>query len=1262
MKFIGAHIFDYDATFRSNVNVTGNLDVDGTINIDAADIDGNLQLDGTLTVGVDDTGYDVKFYGDTSGRFMFWDASQNKLRASDNVQLTVGSSVDFQISHDGTNTLLQNNTGNLDIKNNQNDGDITLSSDDGSGGMTPYLTLDGSEVHTAVHKEMNFQDTVRATFGASNDLQVYHDGSNSYIQNETGILYIWQGLTDGDISFVCDDGSGSETPYITLDGGLGFTTLQKNLRANDDVRILVGSSQDAEFFHDGLNTSIRNITGDLQIRQAADDKDIIFKCDDGSGGETAYITLDGSAGYTTVQKDIRFEDDVKAQFGNSGDLRIDHDSSGYGYVQNLTGALYFSQYAADQRIYFQADDGSGGITTYFMVDGGFSTPYTVFPDNSTLAIGSGLDLRIMHNGSDTFIDQTGNGDLYIRQKNDDKDIVFQSDDGSGDVTTYFKLDGSATELVASKNLRFDQSPSYIFFNGNNTFVGELSNSGKLQLRGGGSNMAATVYIDSSGNMGLGTSAPSSKLDVRGTVQVGVDDTGYDVKFFGATSGRYMLWDESDDSLQLPDNTVIKIGTGLDLKLKHDGTDSYIDNTTGDLKIRNFADDKDIVFQSDDGSGGTTEYFRVDGGSERIRVSKNLRLSDSVSLQLGNVADLSLTHDGTNSEIVNNTGDLRIKNRADDKDIIFETDDGSGGTTAYITLDGGDTITKFNKNVLFGDNTYIYIGAGFDFHFSHNGSDSLMQNAAGDLYIRNGADDKDIIFQSDDGSGGVETYFFLDGSTGLTQFPDDKSLTFGTGNDLRIFHGSNASVIDNYNYNLTIRNRADDGDISFVSDDGSGGLAEYFRVDGGITKTLFSKDALFTDSAKANFGSNSQLTIKHDGSNAEIKTVAGDLAIRNAADQGDITFQADNGSTGTTTYFQLDGSAADGTFVYSKFLDNSVLGFGTGGNGRLQIFHYNSDSTIQNTVGDLIIKNTADDKDILFQSDDGSGGVETYLFLDGSGSRTIVPDNKILGIGTSTDMYFSHNGTHSEIVAQNGNLTIKNTADDKDIIFQSDDGSGGVTTYFYLDGSAGGSDPATVFPDNSYLHFGGGFDLNIGHNGSTSYITNNTGDLYIRSTADDSDIQFQCDDGSGGVATYITLDGSHTRTKFDKKILIADSEYVGVGDGADLQIMHNGTNTLVDNITGDLYFRNYADDKDIIFQSDDGSGGVATYMTIDGGDGDIKVHKNFEIEKTLTLGHTADPSDPATGHSVVWSDTSGNLKVKINVAGTVVTRTLAAYED
>ncbi len=69
-----------------HVSLAGNLDVDGTTNLDAIDIDGNVQLDGTLTVGVDDTGKDVKLFGATSGAYLLWDESADKL-------LTAGGAV-----------------------------------------------------------------------------------------------------------------------------------------------------------------------------------------------------------------------------------------------------------------------------------------------------------------------------------------------------------------------------------------------------------------------------------------------------------------------------------------------------------------------------------------------------------------------------------------------------------------------------------------------------------------------------------------------------------------------------------------------------------------------------------------------------------------------------------------------------------------------------------------------------------------------------------------------------------------------------------------------------------------------------------------------------------------------------------------------------------------------------------------------------------------------------------------------------------------
>jgi hypothetical protein len=54
--------------------------VKGTLNVDeAVTFDSSLTMTGALTVGVDGTGHDVKFYGDTASAYMEWDQSADDL-------------------------------------------------------------------------------------------------------------------------------------------------------------------------------------------------------------------------------------------------------------------------------------------------------------------------------------------------------------------------------------------------------------------------------------------------------------------------------------------------------------------------------------------------------------------------------------------------------------------------------------------------------------------------------------------------------------------------------------------------------------------------------------------------------------------------------------------------------------------------------------------------------------------------------------------------------------------------------------------------------------------------------------------------------------------------------------------------------------------------------------------------------------------------------------------------------------------------------
>jgi len=78
MSEAGAATFN-DKIVATELDISGNIDIDGTSNLDAVDIDGAVQIDATVTVGVDDTGYDVKFFGDTASAYMLWDTSADDL-------------------------------------------------------------------------------------------------------------------------------------------------------------------------------------------------------------------------------------------------------------------------------------------------------------------------------------------------------------------------------------------------------------------------------------------------------------------------------------------------------------------------------------------------------------------------------------------------------------------------------------------------------------------------------------------------------------------------------------------------------------------------------------------------------------------------------------------------------------------------------------------------------------------------------------------------------------------------------------------------------------------------------------------------------------------------------------------------------------------------------------------------------------------------------------------------------------------------------
>ena len=113
-------------------------------------------------------------------------------------------------------------------------------------------------------------------------------------------------------------------------------------------------------------------------------------------------------------------------------------------------------------------------------------------------------------------------------------------------------------------------------------------------------------IASTGTLAVtGASTLSSTLTVAGTSQlnstltVGVDDTGYDVKFFGATSGSYMHWDENIDTLVLGVGSKMVMGNTsattilqVETPVEADGVSNVVSASFG--KVENYSHYIDVI--------------------------------------------------------------------------------------------------------------------------------------------------------------------------------------------------------------------------------------------------------------------------------------------------------------------------------------------------------------------------------------------------------------------------------------------------------------------------------------------------------------------------------------------------------------------------------------------------------------------------------------------------------------------------------------------
>ena len=658
---------------------------------------------------------------------------------------------------------------------------------------------------------------------------------------------------------------------------------------------------------------------------------------------------------------------------------------------------------------------------------------------------------------------------------------------------------------------------------------------------------------------------------------------------------------STGGLFLPDNAIIQVGNSNDLQIYHDGTNSVLNNTTGNLQIYNNADDKDIQFIADDGSGGTATYFYLDGSGTRTIFEQHTRHIDNIYSAFGTDADLRIFHDGTNSKIQQSsgaTGDLVIEQAVDDKDVKIRSDDGSGGLTEYFRADGSTGEAKLYN---YGNLKFKTSNTGIDVTGTTVTDALTVQTVQGNIEIANSSA---VIDMKRAGT----NYIVASNSSG--------NLRLGSGN------------------NFNRLNIANNGDISFYEDTGTSQIL-YWDASAeslGIGNTT---PAYKIDISNTNGGVLARFKDSDSSHNGII--IAGDV------NAGWLGNSASN--TGEGIYYQ---NSINAMRMYANSSEIARL-ISTG----LSI----TSGSLQISATDVItsarrLKNLTLETMLGIQLPAYSSGTSGSRFLNGA-SNSIV-NHPISGEVWHDIFAFRRFYNWTYETSTDGNSFTSATIDDKAFDHRDVSSYEAINStikavrwivqgvqyakikYFSISADYSPSAPNVIFKvesssdGNTWTTRVDAVTTNLSTNHAFFKTTTDINDDYLRITLTKETISNTSNVDINRLCAWSYRSGDQGKGKefhlpfkyvAQSSIDFVDNQRLRLGDGNDLQLYHNATNNYIESHTGQLYINQYANDSDVYIQSDNGSGGTATYFLADGSEGSVKLYhygsKKLETSSTGT---------------------------------------------
>ena len=670
------------ATFNNKIvatelDISGNVDIDGTTNLDAVDIDGAVQLDATLTVGANDQGYDVILYGDTASANLTWDTSVDDLILNGAARIVIP---------DGQLVLGSTAVSSTAAELNKLDGATVTVSEinilDGDTSATSTTVADADRV------VLNDGGTMKQV--AVTDLAAYFDDEITAMPN----LVTTGTLNSGSItSGFGNINIGSSTFDTTGAASAGAITID-DIVVDGKVITMTGSSSDTATITVGTNGTLDIVTTDDSAAAA----NIQITADGTAEMAGTTVTLDSSGGITLDA------DGGTITFADGGSSLGTITSSGYsGTAAVATTVTVTDNESTNENnvLTFVAGADSDGGNVGLESDGNL----TYNPSTGTLNV-----TNLVTSGTHTVtnsVEMTANSTVVFEGATADAhETTLGTIDATGDRTINLpNVSGTIPVLAAVSATAITSTPAElnIMDGGTSATSTTVVDADRVVFNDDGT-MKQVAVTDLAAYFDDEITAMPNLTSVGTLTALTVDDVAINGKVItmtGDTSDTATITAGTNGTLDI--TTTDAAGANGHIQITADGTAELAGTTVtldsgGDIALDAT---NDINIPANVGLTFGDDGEKIEGDGTDLTISANNLIVDTVGdiILDADGADIVFKDNGTEiGKLTNSSSDFVVQSVQSDEDFLIKGNDG-GSTITALTIDmSAAGAATFNNDV------------------------------------------------------------------------------------------------------------------------------------------------------------------------------------------------------------------------------------------------------------------------------------------------------------------------------------------------------------------------------------------------------------------------------------------------------------------------------------------------------------------------------------------------------------------------------------